>query len=475
MRSPRVNRRDLMKRAVAASMVSVPAVSAVSSCATGGGGDSQELKGEKTDKNPLGVKTDADLEVVIFDGGYDDQYARYVEEMYGRTFPKAEVRHKPTQQIATRIQPRMVKGDPPDVVNNSGADMMDIATLVKDEQTADLTPLLDAPSWDDPEKSVRDVLIPGTVEVGQFGGEECYQLNISFTVYGIWYSRRTLNETLDEEYPRTWDEMLAVCKKAKSRGIAGWTYAGAHPRYMFFTILPMIAQIGGAKVVRAMDNLEPDAWKHDAVKSAFEAYEELVAKGYVLADSDGIDHKESQAEWTKGKALFLPNGSWVENETKDTTPKGFEMSVGATPSLDKGDAMPFGTLYAVAGEAFVVPEKAENKRGGMEFLRMMYSRRAARNFYRQVSAIPAVSGAIDGMRLTPGVESCQKAIEAAGENVVVPRFREWYPVLFEQDFNAVAGKLMQGEYSPKQAMAAMQKASDRVAKDPETQRVKVAD
>ncbi|GAA2083142.1 N-acetylglucosamine/diacetylchitobiose ABC transporter substrate-binding protein [Streptomyces albiaxialis] len=468
-----VNRRDAMKRAAAAGLLAVPAVGALASCATGGDdGDEKAEKGKKSKKNPLGVKEDAALQVYIFNGGYGDKYAQYVTDMYQDRFSKADTEQKATEKIATQVQPRLVKGDPPDVVNNSGAEPIHPGKAIKNEQLTDLTELLDAPSWDDPDVKVRDTLVPGVVQMGAFGTDGCYQLNIASTVYGNWYSEKMLTETLEAEYPKTWDEMLAVCKKAKAKGIHGWTYPGGHPRYMLFSMFAMFAQAGGREVIEAMDYLEPGAWKHDAVKSVFEAFEELVAKKYVLTGFDGKEaHIEMQTAWTKGKAVFVPDGSWVENEAKDTTPKDFRMAVGATPSLDKSDKMPFGTLYAPPGEPFMVPAKAKNAQGGMEWLRMMYSKKAARNLFEEVSSIPVVKGAIDGLKLPPGVDSSQKAIKAAGKNIVLAFWKEWYRDMFEADYNNVMGKFMLGDMSVKQAMDTMEKAAARIAKDPDTQRV----
>ncbi|GAA2639627.1 N-acetylglucosamine/diacetylchitobiose ABC transporter substrate-binding protein [Streptomyces axinellae] len=473
MGSTSVNRRDVMKRATAAGLFAVPAIGALTSCASSGGGDEKAEKGKKSKKNPLAVKEDAPLQVYIFKGGYEDKYARFVTDMYEKRYPESKPDQKSTEKISTLVRPRLVKGDPPDLVNNSGDDNMDIGKLVKNKQVADLTELLDAPSWDDPSVTVRDTLIPGMEDMGRFGTDGCYQLNISATVYGNWYSAKMLEETLEAEYPRTWDEMLALCKKAKAKGIHGWAYPGGHPRYMLFSMYAMFAQAGGRKAIEAMDNLEPNAWTSDAVKSVFEAWEEVVAKKYVLGGFDSQQaHVEMQTAWTKGKAVFVPDGSWVENEAKDTTPKGFRMAVGATPSLDKGDAMPFGTLYSPPGEPFVVPAKAKNVQGGMEWMRMFYSKESTRNFFKEVSAIPAVKGAIDGMDLPPGVESSQRAIKAAGKNIVIAFFREWYPELFEQDFNGAMRTFMTGESSVKETMKAMQKGADRVAKNPDIQKIK---
>lgn len=475
MGSTSVNRRDVMKRATAAGLLTVPAVGALTSCATGGGNDEGPEKGKKTADNPLAVKKDAGLQVYVFNGGYDDKYARYVSDMYEKKYPKGKVDQKRTEKIATQTQPRVVKGDPPDVINNSGADIMTMSKLVKNKQVADVTELLDAPSWDDPDVKVRDTLVKGVEEIGQFGSKAVYQLNIAQTVYGIWYSNKMLRETLEVDYPKTWDDMLAVCRTAKKKGVHGWTYPGGHPRYMFFSMYPMFGQVGGRKQLDAFDYLEPNAWKTDAVKDVLEAYEELLAKKYVLTGFDGNQaHIEAQTAWTKGKAVFIPDGSWVENEAKDTTPKDFEMRVGATPSLDRGDRMPFGTLYAPPGEPYIIPEKARNRQGGLEWMRMMYSKKAAVNLFHEVSSMPVVKGAIDGLDLPPGVESSQKAIKAAGDDIVIAFFKEWYGDLWRTDFDSVIGKFMNGESSAKETMNAMQKAADRTAKDPDVTKIKKA-
>ncbi|MFJ2740003.1 N-acetylglucosamine/diacetylchitobiose ABC transporter substrate-binding protein [Streptomyces sp. NPDC087440] len=473
-----VNRRDVLKRTAAASLLALPGIGALSSCAAGGGGgtDEKPQKGEKSKKNPLGVKEDAALAVYIFNGGYKDKYAQFVSDMYAKNHPKAKVDQKATEKIATQLQPKIVRGNPAaDVINNSGADQMNIGKLVTNKQVADFTEMLDAPSWDNPSVTVRDSLYPAMQSMGAFGTKGCYQLNIAMTVYGNWYSQRMLEETLESQYPKTWDEMLAVCKKAKDKGIHGWSYPGGHPRYMLFSMYAMFAQVGGRETVEAMDYLEPNCWKSDAVKSVFEAFEELVAKKYVLTGFDGPQaHTEMQTAWTKGKCVFVPNGSWVENEAKDTTPAGFGMTVGATPSLSSGDKLPFGTLYSPPGEPFIVPAKAANVQGGLEWMRMMYSKEASINLFKETGGIPALKGAIDGMKLPPGTDSSQKAITAAGDNIVIPFWKEWYGELFTADYDKVMGDFMMGRIGTKEALDIMQKASDRVAKDPDITKIKKA-
>ncbi|WP_432095838.1 N-acetylglucosamine/diacetylchitobiose ABC transporter substrate-binding protein [Streptomyces sp. bgisy100] len=459
-------RRDVIRRAAALGLIAVPSMSALSACATSDSdGDKPVDKGEKSEKNPLGVNAGAPLDVVIFDGGFGEQYAKDAEAEYRKAYPKAKVAHASTQKIQSTLQPRFNGGTPPDLIDNSGAEQMDFGTLVSKNQLTDLTELLDAPSVDDPSKKVRDTLRPGVVEMGRFDGKPVWILYYAYTVYGVWYSRSTLEKN-DWEYPETWDDMLKVCAAAKKKGIAGWTYPGKYPYYLPFSLYPFIAKIGGADVLKAIDNLEPNAWKHPAVKSAFEAYYELHQKGYILKGTPGLTHIEAQTAWTGGKALFIPNGSWVENEAKKTTPKGFGMTVGAPSGLDSSDRMPFGTLWASGGEPFVVPRSAKNPQGGMELLRIMLGEKSSKNFTRQVSSLTSLNGGTEGLTLPPGLKSATEALDKAGENIVNPRIQDWYVALEKEKIGVAAlGEMMAGRMTPVECVAKCQKFADETAKD----------
>ena len=454
-------RRSLLRTAVTAG-VALPLLGA---CVTGGDGDDDPAAGNtgaRSAGNPLGVKADIPLEVVIFKGGYGDEYARQAGTLYTGRYPGAQIDIQGLQKIGEALQPRFVANTPPDVVDNTGASRLDIATLVSAGQVSDLSRLLDAPAYDRPGKTVRDTLLPGVVEDGAFDGTP-RTLNFTYTVWGLWYSR-PLFAAKGWTFPKTWAEMLTLCATIKAAGIAPWTYQGKYPEYLNDPLLAMAAKTGGPELIAAVDNLEPNAWKAPALLGAAEAIAELAGKGYLMSGSEALSHTEAQAAWSRGKAAIIPCGSWLESEQKGVTPPGFDMVMAPVPSLTASDALKQTAVQAASSESFLVPSKAKNPAGGKEYLRMLFSKASATEFAKANSTLPAVAGATDGLTLSSGLGSVRDAVVAAGDNTFTYRFRTWYAPLAKAVDDAT-GELVNKRISPADWSTRIQKAADALAKD----------
>ncbi|MFE0104683.1 N-acetylglucosamine/diacetylchitobiose ABC transporter substrate-binding protein [Streptomyces sp. NPDC059009] len=411
--------------------------------------------GSGSDADPLGVTGKGALDLALFNGGYGADYLDDAIGLFKKAHPKVEVNPRATQKIRSLVQPRLGSGNPPDLVDNEGTDPLSVIDLVKKGQLADLTPLLNAPALGSPGKTVRDTVLPQAVEAGRIrvGGKEVYALNYLLTVYGFWYSRKALRD-LGTAYPRTWDDLLALCAVAKDQGMAGLTYPGKYPYYLWFAVAASIAKRGGRDVLAALVENRPRAWRQTAVRETFEAYYELALKGHVLAGSGGLDHIGAQAEWVKGRALLIPNGSWVEAEA---APKeNFDLAVGPPPSLGADDALPFGTLAVAAGNPFLVPKEAENPEGAMELLRFMLGKEGAARFAKKHGALPCVRDS-RGWDLPPGLESARAAYGKAGDNAV-----QWGG--FGEDLKDVSGvalgDMMAKRATPAEVVDRMQSAAD---------------
>ncbi|OYO21370.1 carbohydrate ABC transporter, N-acetylglucosamine/diacetylchitobiose-binding protein [Enemella dayhoffiae] len=475
-----ITRRSLFQIAVGGA--AVIGLGSLSACATGGGGttgggSSQAPGGEKSADNPLGVDKKAALEVIIFNGGYGDKYGAEHVALYNKWAGGEVAKMKSTVKIATELQPRFQAANPPEVFDNSGADALPRAQLVAQKQIADLTPLLDAPSVDDPSKKIKDILAPGTVAQGSFDGVP-RELNYVFSMWGIWYSSKLFGEK-GWTVPKTWEEFVSLSDKIKTDGkMAPFIHTGVHTQYMMAIIATMAVKNGGLEYAKKLDNLEDGAWKDDAMLKVAKAWREYYDKGYILPGCEGLDHTTSQTEWALGKAAMIPVGSWLENELKDKTtgkskaPDGFDMKVFATPSMS-GDKLPNNAIRGGAGEPFMVSEASKNKAGGMEYLRQMLSNSATAKFAELTGNLAAVKDA--GKRLTnpsTALKSVADASEAAGNNVFQLQYDTWYAPLKNASKDWVRN-LLTGKATPEQFCENMQKAADQVKADPKITKYKV--
>ncbi len=438
------------------------AAATLSGCATAGSSDETTNKGNTSAENPLGVPADSPLEVVIFKGGYGDAYAIDAGNRYKQKYPKAAIDHKGIQRVGEVLQPRFVADSPPDVVDNSGAGRLDLPTLVSSGKLKDLKELLDAPSVDDPSKKVRDTLMPGVIDEGTFDGKTVI-LNYSSVLWGVWYSK-SLFAKHGWTFPKTWADMLTLNEEIKKAGIAPWTWQGKYPEYMNDPLVSLAAKAGGFELVKSIDNLAPNAWKSPAMLAAADAIYQMAVRGHIMAGSEALSHTEAQNAWCKGQAAFIPCGSWLEGEQQQVTPAGFDMVMGTVPALTGSDKLPNGAVMAASSESFLVPAKGKNVQGGLEFLRILFSKQVARGFAESAKALPVVNGATDGLTLPSGLSSVAEAVKTAGPNVFSYRFRTWYAPLSKAVDDAT-GELLTKRLNPEQWADRVQKAADAVAKD----------
>lgn len=420
-------------------------------------------------ENPLGVDPSAPLDVVIFKGGYGDEYAIYVaEEMYQSLYPEAEIQYTGTQRLQEQFQARVVGGDPPDVMDNSGAGNFNTTTLFNEGQLADLTDLLEAPAYGQEDVTFAQSLIPGTQDLGIYEGAQ-YVLKYVLSVYGIWYNR-ALFEERGWEYPKTWDDMLTMCQMiSEETDMAPWTYQGLYPYYIRACYDQLVFKSGGWDAILKLDNLAEDAWTQDVSIQAMTALQTLYNEGYILEGTEALSHTESQTFWLEGEAVFIPCGSWLENEMAGVIPEGFEMVVAPLPSLTASDALPFEATQVSAGEDFIVFSQANNVQGGKEYLRLLFSQEAGRFFTEATGSLTAVQGAAEGLDLSTATQSVQDTIEAAGANSFIAMYGTWYEDLDEESqlqFNL----LMTGQATPEEVATALQELTNQLREDPDIQK-----
>jgi N-acetylglucosamine transport system substrate-binding protein len=455
-------RRDFIKRGAALGL-SAPAIAAAMAALGGSSAFAQGTPTAAGTANPLGVDPNAPLDVVIFKGGYGDDYAINVNDnLYKKLYPNAQITYAGIIRLGEQLQPRFVSGNPPDIIDNSGAGNLDTAALVAEGQLADLADLMAAAAYDTEGKTFAETLVPGTQTTGVYDGKQLV-LNWALSAYAMWYSASFM-QSHGYEYPKTWNDMMALCEEIKGSGVAPWESTGVYPQYMKNFVFDQMLYKHDPQAAINIDNLEADAWKQPAVKDVLDALYMLADKGYMAPGWEGLTHTESQGEWLQGKSVFLPCGTWLENEMKGLVPDGFDMTIAPTPSLD-GDKMPFEAIMAGAGEGFIVPAKGKNVQGGKEWLRLLFSVAGGRFFSENTKSLSVVIGSGEGLDLGTAFASTQAALAAAGTNTFPSSsYSGWYKDL-QDEASSQMGALLQKQISIDDFISSVQDMADQVKDD----------
>ncbi|WP_133785071.1 N-acetylglucosamine/diacetylchitobiose ABC transporter substrate-binding protein [Kribbella sp. VKM Ac-2571] len=406
--------------------------------------------------NPFTVDGNAPVDLVI-----GEEYGGFAAAAYRKKYAAASVTPKVTTQLSAELLPRFAAGNPPDVVLSTGDDALKLGRLVKEGQLTDLQQLLDAPSWDNQAATVKDQLLPDMLNFGRYDGAQ-RTVNYIASVYGIWYSA-SLFQRHGWEVPRTWSDLLALGADMKAAGLGPFMYAGTHPYYLLELVLTLAAKTGGPDVVKRIDNLDDGAWTDESVTKAIKAVGELSRRGLLAPGTADYDHIGSQKRLLASKVGMLPCGNWLENEMKGLVPQDFALTMFAVPALDTSPALASG-LHVGATAPFLVPEKAKNQAGGLEYLRALLSADVAAQVTSESSQLTIVRGAADGLEMSTALSSARDLLASAGDQLITWYFDDWYPE-FATAAAAATGQFMAGGLAQSEWTARIQAAADKLKQD----------
>jgi N-acetylglucosamine transport system substrate-binding protein len=465
-----LGRRDFLRGSLAAAALA--ATGTLGACATSGTGTSTASSpaagGAVSETNPFGVKSPSTVDAVIFNGGYGIDYAEFAGKQVGAKQSGVTVKVTPVTKVAQTLQPRFVAGDPPDVIDNSGAGEIGINTIR--DQLAELNDVIEAKNYEG--TVIKDTLYPGVTEPGTFDGKFIV-LNYALTVYAIWYSASLFEEN-GWTVPKTYEEMLSLGEEAKGKGkyLLGWGKEAA-TYYQTMAISSAIKE-GGDEVRLALENLKPGCWSLPPVQDVFNGLKKIIDAGYVKPGGAGTVFTASQAQWSNAEQFLIqPSGGWIENEMKDQTKSGFKMTGAPEPVVSSNPAMPYEALHSTAGEPYIVPSQGKNVAGGKEFLRAMLSKDAAVNFAKTKLSSTIVKGTVpaDGFGST-ALQSQIQMLEAAGSNIFSWNFVLLYGMNTDQ--LVVWNSFLAGDSDVAKLTKGLQDITDKVAKDDSIKKVQVS-
>lgn len=416
--------------------------------------------------NPFGVVEGSTAEAVIFDNASNVEYFGYLAEQM-KKLHGVEMDVVPSTQIAQQVQPRLVAGNPPDLLNSAGSGSIPVSALL--EQVEDLAVLADVENLDG--TPVRDAIYPGVLELADYDGKLA-ALNYNLSVHALWYSQ-SLFEKHGWTPPKTWDEAMELGAAAKKEGKYLFTWGKEASGYFLNLAIDTAIKEGGREVLVSLANLEPDSWSQDAVQESFEAIKDVIDAGYIMPGGAGTQFKAAQAQWSLNQeALMYPTGSWIEGEMGDQIAEGFMMVGAPAPTLTKDSAMPYEAIRFAGGGRFVVPADGANTAAAKETLRVMLSKEAASEYSRINKSLTVVKDTIpeDGFGSSVLV-SATGLLEESGDYAYAWDFTDAYP--FGADRTRIWNDFLSGAIDVPTMTAQMQELSDQIREDDSIKKITV--
>lgn len=364
-RVPTFTRRGMLAAAAAASTAGV-----VTACAPG-----SESSSEAPSKEASEVKTDVaslgDITLTVWDqevrGGQNAQMEA-LNKAFKEKHPNVTIKRNSQSfdDLKKTTALALSGNDVPDVVqvNNARADM---GEFVKAGQLMSLAPYAEKYGWKD--RFSESVLAKTSYsEDGvTFGSGTLYGLPQTGEIVGIFYSKKKL-EKLGIEAPKSWDEFFTALTKAEEKKEQPMLLGNIEKWPGLHVFGPLQSNfVPGEDIVNLGMGNEGASWTSDENLEALTTLGEWGKKGWLGSGPNGQDYDAAWKEFTEGKAVFLPGGSWLAADMISA----MKDDLGFLPAFDGKDGKP--TATGGTGIPFAVPAKAKQPDAAAAYIEFITS------------------------------------------------------------------------------------------------------
>ena len=364
------------------------------------------------------------LNIAVFEGGFGRAYWDDIVAQFERANPGVRVNMIIDPEIGNIISPRIAVGDWPDLINLADNERSGVvASMVQNRELLDITDVFNGEAPDRPGTRLRNIIIPGMLEstkYSPYGDGRIYMAPFSVGPMGLVYNR-TLFQQKGWKLPSTWNEFFALENELKKPenyvNIGGqmvkrslFTYQGIYAAYLESVFWPAITSAAGLNAINNITSYREGSFRRQEVRDLVSTFARIGTQGYLMEGTVALNHTQSQTDMMLGKALFIPNGTWMEGEMADAPREsGFEFGLMPPPTLSGGQDHYVLSSY----DQIQIPRQAKNPELARQFLRFLYTRESIISFARNANGTIAVTDAREISRnyLSSGVYGMFSAYE----------------------------------------------------------------
>lgn len=209
-------------------------------------------------------------------------------------------------------------------------------------------------------------------------------------VIGWFYNKKLLSQ-LGMKPPKTMadlDAILAASKAAGQQPIVFGNKDGWPAWHLAYNLIDQYASV--KEVTGIVYNDKGATYDNDDIKAALDKMLDWEHKGYFSNDVNAVAQADATADFTKGKGLFFPGGSWYASNM----PANFGFFL--TPPLQAGTPAratgSFGYAWHISARSHKVPQAAA-------FINFTSDQHAAQTFFKAGDIAPLQ---VDHPDLKPG-------------------------------------------------------------------------
>lgn len=399
-----------------------------------------------------------ELNLMCFTGGYGDMWQE-LADLFSSIYPDVTVNGDFSNDVESRARAVMLTDTPPDILFISGSTEYDVCAAAASGQLMDLDDFF-ANGVNSDGDAMSEVVSAARIDSNRTNGA-AYLVPWS-TGYGGWWYNKALFDAHGWTAPTTWDELLALAPQIEAEGIIPFMYQNYTYAIWGYMYQAVAAAGGYDAYADCFINLKEGAWLSDAALEAATNMYNLSADGYLSKASVGIDFTQAQVDFVNDRVALIPCGTWFENEMKDATPDGFEMTFLPFPAEDDD-----GYHYLTAFDTTIcVPAKANNPEAAKAFLGVLYSKEGQKIVakYGSYPVSNMVSADDVAEYLTPGMITALDAANAGSVKFVSNNPENWYAAMWPTLADGIQN-LTLNDITPEEFCQSMEDAATMVRED----------
>ncbi|GIP39087.1 bicyclomycin resistance protein [Paenibacillus sp. J31TS4] len=314
------------------------------------------------------------LKYGFFQGGLGREAADYAIKTFQQKYPNVTIAITASPDMPNILSTKISANNTNDMFdffNRKPAG--DIVALARSGKLEVLDDIWERELPDLPGKKVKEKLLDGMLDSIELIDGKTYEVPTISSFSGLFFNKQLFEKHGWNQNPKTWTEFVQLLETIKQAGVTPITFPGQYPTYydnaFGHSKLYELAEMNGNldKFTKDHENFI-DEYSSPEMKKLFSRIAELGKKGYFSEGLPALNHTQSQMLVIQGEAAMVSTGSHVENEMKESTPKGFEWGYMAVPMVDSPSQRVW-VKTGVTGGMFVWADKPDlNKKWAKEFI-----------------------------------------------------------------------------------------------------------